>query len=197
MGALRKALHYIDNISNWTGRIASFLVWPMFLVIVYDVIVRDIWHAPTTWAMELSTFIFTAMWLLGAAYSVLTDANVNMDLVYVRQSPRVKAILDVVSAPFFFIFAVVLVWKGGLVAWNATNALQTSPTIWGPALYPIKWFIPLGCFLMLLQALAGFIRNLIKVIGREKALCLSFSLLYYFLVSCYSFCSPGFLSPLP
>ena len=54
MDTLDRIAAVIDQISIWSGKIVSWLIFPMFLVLFYEVLVRKFWH-PTIWANDLAT----------------------------------------------------------------------------------------------------------------------------------------------
>lgn len=170
MRTLSKILRVIDSISEWTGKIVSFAVLPLIAITVYHVIMRYAFHAPTPWAYEVGSFLFGSAWVLAGGYALVRGAHVKMELVYVRLSLRWRAILDLITAPLFFVFAGFLMWKGWELAMYSLSHLEHSTTTWAPPIYGVKMMIPLGAFLILLQGVAKFIRDLITATkGREAA----------------------------
>ncbi len=163
-------LRVIDHISNWSGKIGSFLILFMIAIVVYEVVLRYVFDSPTLWAHETAQFIFGAMTILGGAYALFHGAHVKMDVLYSRFSPRTKAILDLITAFLFFIFCAVLLWTGGEEAWESIALLERSNSQWRPPIYPIKVVVPVAAFLILLQGLAKFIRDLITTAtGKETS----------------------------
>ena len=170
MQKLRLFLHVIDNINDRTGKIISFLVVFIVACVVCEVVCRSIFNAPTIWAHELSTFLYGAFIIMGGGYTLRHKVHVNVDIVYARLSQRRKAIIDLLTFTLFFSFCVVLIWYGGQVAWKSLLLLETTETIWEPPIYPLKLTIPIAAFLLLLQGLAKFIRDLTIVITDKELL---------------------------
>lgn len=163
-------LSVIDQISNWSGKIFSFLWIAVIIVIAIEVISRYGFNAPTTYAHELTVFLCAIVYILGGAYTLYLRGHVTVDIFYSRFSARGRALLDVITFPAFLIYIVILLWSGFDRAWGATIIGETSGTPWNPPIYPIRLTIPLGALLILLQGLAKFIRDLTMVIrGREIA----------------------------
>ena len=98
--------------------------------------------------------------LLGAAWLLRKEGHVNMDIFYNRLSPRKRAILDVLTASFFFFFIGLMLWKGGILAWESIIKLDTSPTVNRYLLYPVKMVIPVAAVLLLLEGTIKFITDL-------------------------------------
>ena len=168
MKILSRILYVVDQTSEWIGRIVAFLIVPIIILVCFDVIMRYALNMPTNWAHELSYFMFGTLWMLGGAFALKNENHVKMEVFYNRLSPRKRATLDLITAPVFFLFVVILIWKGGEFAWSSLSRLEHSNSFWGPPLYPIKMMIPLGGFLLFLQGLVKFIRDMVRATtGRE------------------------------
>jgi len=168
MQKLSLFLRVIDNINDRTGKIISFLIIFTVACILYEVVMRSIFHTPTIWCHELSTFLYGAFIVMGGGYTLRHKAHVNVDIVYARLSQRGRAIVDLLTSTVFFCFCVVLLWHGGQFAWKSLLLLETTETNWGPPIYPLKLTIPIAAFLLLLQGLAKFIRDLnIAIMDKE------------------------------
>ena len=168
MGRMSYFIRASDSINEWVGKTTSYLVLVMTAIIIYEIFARYLLNRPTIWVHEASSFIFGVSIMLGGGYTLHYRTHVNVDILYNRFSPRGKAILDLISSVLFFSFALVLVWVGGEFAWNSLKALETSSTTWGPPIYPIKFTIPIGGALLLLQGLSRFIRDLsVAITGGE------------------------------
>jgi TRAP-type mannitol/chloroaromatic compound transport system permease small subunit len=168
--SLEKCLRIIDSISDLTGKAVSFLIFSLALVVGFEVVARYVFSRPTVWVHELSAMFFGTFVIIGGAYTLGKGGHVNMDVVYGALGPRIRAFLDVVTAFVAFAFVVVLLWKGGIVAWRSVKVLEHASTQWGPPFYPFRVMLPLGALLLLLQLLAKFIRDLhILIKGKDEA----------------------------
>src|SRR3546814_20490820 len=85
-----------------------------------------------------------AYYVLGGPYSIQLDANVRMDLLYGRWSPRTKAWVDAFSVLFLIYFLGVLLWGGIGSTWYSLEYGERSPTAWRPYLWPIKVVMCVG-----------------------------------------------------
>ncbi|GAB6152725.1 TRAP transporter small permease subunit [Desulfosporosinus burensis] len=166
---MRIILHYLDFVSEWTGKLISFLIIVLSLVIGYEVIARYLLNAPTIWVHEASGMLFGTYIVLGGAYVLSIGGHVNMDLVYNRLSIRQQALLDIITFWVFAAFCVTLIWTGWERAWYSIKVMEKSASIWGPPLYPIKLVLPIGAFLLLLQGIAKFARDVITLVKGERA----------------------------
>lgn len=167
MAILGKCLRTVDRFNEWTGSWVSYLIPILALVVGYEVIARNVFNRPTVWAHELSAMIFGAFVLLGGATTGSKGMHVNMDVLYNTLRPRTRALLDVVTFAFSLAFVWVLLWKGGYTAWRSVRVWEHASTQWGPPLYPFKLLLPLGAFLLLVQLVAKFLRDLAVAVTGE------------------------------
>lgn len=161
---LEKYLHYIDLVSEYSGKFISLLIIVLNLIIGYEVIARYILNAPTIWVHEASGMLFGTYIVLGAAYVLSIKGHVNMDLLYTRLSRRQQAFIDIITFGVFAAFCITLIVKGGERALYSIKIMEHSSSIWGPPLYPIKLMLPIGAFLLLLQGLANFSRDVMTLV---------------------------------
>ena len=169
MRKLESALGIIDSISEWSGRIVGFMIPCIVVVMVYEVVARYGFNSPTVWAYELTIFLFGGCMIIGGAYAHRYRAHVNVDIVYGRLSPRVKAILDLFTATLFFLFVGILLWKGIEFAVTSVQNLERTDTLWAPPIYLFKISLPIGAGLIFLQGIATFIRDLATAITGRAA----------------------------
>lgn len=168
MRKIMKIIRYIDNFDEAVGKIASYLIIFVTLVVLYEVMMRYILNLSMTWGAELSQFLFGTAFLLGGAYTLLHHGHVRMDALYARFSVRTRAIIDVFTFIFFLIFILVLIGKGWELAWRAYLLSERTESAWAPLLWPVKMMVPIGAVLLLLQGIAHFIRNINQIFGRKK-----------------------------
>jgi len=131
----------------------------MICALTWEVVLRYVFNSPTIWAHESCQLVFAIYGILGGAYALFHKAHVNCELFYARFSVRVRAILDLVTSPMFFIFCVVLLMDALGFGLTSLKHLEHSTSPFNPPLYPFKLMIPLAALLILFQGLAKFIRD--------------------------------------
>ena len=122
---------------------------------------------PSLWTLEIAQFAMVAYYILGGPFSLQIGANVRMDLFYGGWTDRKKAWFDAFSILLLIFYLGVLLY-GALD--STTYSLQyneRSPTAWRPLLWPIKIIMCVGIFLMLLQAISEFFKDIAKLKGKE------------------------------
>jgi TRAP-type mannitol/chloroaromatic compound transport system permease small subunit len=152
----------IDALSRWSGSLVAWLAIPLAGIVGYEVFVRYIFNSPTGWVYDASWMLHSTAFLIAGAYTLSAKRHVRIDVVYGVLSPRGRAIFDLLVyalllAPAMAIFT----WQGvryAAEAWSTGEKLST--TLWEFPAAPIKTVIPLGFFLVLLQAVAEILRCL-------------------------------------
>jgi len=122
---------------------------------------------PSIWTLETAQFLMVAYYMLGGPYSLQLDANVRMDLLYSGWSDRKRAWVDAFSVFGLFFYLAVLLYGAVESAGYSLEYAERSPTAWRPYIAPIKIIMSIGIFLMLLQAIAIFLRDVAKLRGEE------------------------------
>jgi TRAP-type mannitol/chloroaromatic compound transport system permease small subunit len=162
-----KILEYVDKISEWTGIVVSWIIIPLTFVVVYEVIMRHFFNAPTGWGYDTLWMLYSAQFMIGGAYTLLKKGHVKIDIVYNTLSPRGQLIFDaIVYAVIFFPIMALFTWAGvrfASEAW-ATNEKLSTTNWFFPSGY-IKTVIPIAFFLLSLQSLAELIRTISTLVN--------------------------------
>ena len=153
-------IRFVDKMNDRMGNIVGFLIYPIMLVLVYEVVMRYYFNRPTIWAHETSCMLYGAHFVLGGAYALQHNAFVNVEVFYMRFSKRTQAILDLLSWSMFYVFVGVLLWKSIPWAWASFSVREFSDSTWGPYVWPSKMTIPFAAFFMLLQGMTKTIKDL-------------------------------------
>lgn len=171
---MQRLLHLADAIDRFQDRIGKWLYWlslAMILVGAYNAVVRYLdkftgMSLSSNMYLEMQWYLFSILFLLGAAYALRHDAHVRVDILYSRLSAEGKAWIDLVGTIFILVpFCVMMLWTSWPAVYNSWAVLEMSPDPGGLPRYPIKTVIPIAFILILVQGVSMFIRNLAVVIG--------------------------------
>ena len=157
---MTRFLFFIDSLSMWVGKAFAWLILILTLGVSYEVFVRYVLTAPTTWAFDFSYIIYGAMFLMAGAYTLSRGGHVRADVVYRLWRPRTQAMMDLVLYVLFFLPAVAAFIYAG---WNyaAMSVRFREVSIFSPAgvpVFPLKALVPVTGVLLLLQGIAEIIR---------------------------------------
>ncbi|MDR1921010.1 MAG: TRAP transporter small permease subunit [Candidatus Adiutrix sp.] len=167
MSTIYKITAAIDQISDFLGKIAMSLAMILLGVVVFEVISRRFFNAPTVWTYELSSMLFGAFIMFIMPYGMLRKVNVSVDLITRKFSLKTQQIIDLVTYfIFFFPFMLVLLYGGYKFALSSWQVQETSWSNWKPPLYYFKTCIPAAAFFTLLQGVSEFLKRLMVLMGR-------------------------------
>ena len=157
---MEEKLLWIDRISAWSGKLFAWAVVIMTFAICYEVFMRYVMRAPTTWAYDAGYMLYGALFVMGGAYALATGGHVRGDVLYRLFPTRWQAGVDLTLYILFFFPAILaLIYSGWLFAersWAMGEVSSASPT--GLPVYHFKALIPLAASFLLLQGVAEVIR---------------------------------------
>ena len=161
---MRRILRAIDQINIKLTWIGCFLLAALAVLVPLEVLMRYLFNRPTMWSMELTQYMFLAIIAIGGGYVQQCGWHVNVDIIYGRFGIRGKAIANIFTFVFLFVFLYVTFKYTLIDALSSLSMRETSATGWDPPIYPIKFIVPFGALLLLLQCITVFIRYIIQAI---------------------------------
>lgn len=181
----RKIIGFIDTLNEWVGKIVCWLIVPLCLAMVYEVIVRkfgtspsgwaeeitrvltnpeassNLQPAPTLWAYDISRMLYGALFMLGAGYALSKGVHIRADFIYRNWSDRTQGIVDLfLYVTLYFVGMGFLFWYGSDYAWSAwSRGERAMDSAWMPLLGPVRSAIPIGAFLLILQGISESLKS--------------------------------------
>ena len=95
-GWMRSAITWIDTFSLWSGRIFCWMLVPLMIAMVWEVLARKLFVAPTMWAYDVSRMLSGALFMVGAGYALMRGVHIRADFIYRNWAPRRQALIDAV-----------------------------------------------------------------------------------------------------
>lgn len=161
-------LEMIDGANEWTGRASSYLILPMVGVVIYEVVMRRLFNAPTTWAFDMTTFIYGIHFMLGLGYVMLYDRHVRIDVIAQQFPPKVQLWLRIITFwILFFPYIAALTFASVEFAIDSWAMWEVGQNTWRPPIYPIKSIIPIATTLLLFQGFSNFVKD-VRTLKGEK-----------------------------
>lgn len=150
----------IDGINETVGKLTAWLALPMMFSLIYEVVMRYFFRAPSIWAMDIAILLYGVHFMLGSPYCLLTGNHIRTDFFYHNWSTRTKAAVDMFNYIVFF-FPVHIVFFNVALAYFLKSYSQnevavTSP--WMPIIWPAKMAIPVCVGLTLLQGVSEVVK---------------------------------------
>jgi len=151
----------IDNITEFFGRISSYLVLVLSFLVVWDALSRYLFHNGSVALQELEWHIFDVIFLLGLSWALKADEHVRVDIFYSRFSPKTKAVINLISMLFLILpFSLMIVYTSSNFIYLSYLQDEISSDPGGLKYrYVIKGFIAFGFILLALQALSEAFKN--------------------------------------
>ncbi|MEH6470663.1 MAG: TRAP transporter small permease subunit [Halopseudomonas sp.] len=151
----------VEAVNEFCGHFVAY--WSLIAVFFYyyEVVARYLFNSPTNWAHESMFLMFGMQYLLAGGYVLRNNGHVRVDVFYANFSARTKAWVDIFTSVFFFIFACTLLWTGWTFFMDSFEVREVSFTEWGIQYWPVKFALPLGAALLLLQGFAWLVKDLL------------------------------------
>lgn len=158
-----RILRIVDGISTVAGKIASWLVIGLMLLVCAEVFKRYILNMPTAWIFDASNMLYGSLFMLCGAYTLAQNGHVRGDFLYSSMRPRTQAALDIALYVVFFLPGIAALayagWDYAGDSWRINE--HSNVTANGPPVYHFKAMIPIAGALLLLQGGAEISRCVI------------------------------------
>jgi TRAP-type mannitol/chloroaromatic compound transport system permease small subunit len=162
---LRSYINFADQFVVWIGRAFAWSIFILTAAVMYEVIMRYFFNAPTLWAFDFTIQMYGAVIMMGGASAISTKSHVKADMYYNKLSERGQAILDLILFICFYgpgVFALTYAgyfyarkaWLVHEVSWNSPAQIQV---------YFSKSLIPIAGLLLLIIGIAEIFRCLICI----------------------------------
>ena len=151
----------IDLFSKRTGNIVCWITIPLILAMVYEVLARKLFTAPTMWAYDMSRFLYGALFMLGAGYALSKGVHIRADFLYRNFKVKNQGIIDFVLYILFYFpgLIVFLYMTTGFLQESIMRGERGMDTTWMPYMWPIKSCLWLGIVFLLIQGISELLKS--------------------------------------
>jgi TRAP-type mannitol/chloroaromatic compound transport system permease small subunit len=164
------APNLLDRISSTTGKLISWLTLLMVIVMSVIVAMRYVFDAGLIWLQESVIWMHAAVFMIGAAYTLLHEDHVRVDIFYRKMSDRGRAIVDVIGVVVFLLpLCVFLAFKAydfAAASWSLHESSREPGGLPYPLIPALKSIVIVMPVTVALQGISLLLRSL-AVIGRE------------------------------
>ena len=175
MGALTVFARVVTGTNLWVARLLHWAVLALFLLLLWDVVMRYITNSPIQWSQQLSRLLFGVYAILGGGYLLARREHVNVDLFYGNFSKKKKALVDILTSFLFFLMLFTLLPKSIDMATTSICMGEGHPpwckwevdelAIWKAPLWPSKWMIVVAAVLLLMQGVVKLLADILILMG--------------------------------
>ncbi|MDQ1339883.1 MAG: hypothetical protein QG567_1039 [Campylobacterota bacterium] len=166
---MEKIINGIDAFSEIVGKIASFVLIALILLVVFDTASRYIFSAGSIALQELEWYLFAIVFLLGISYALKHKSHVRVDIFYENFSYKTKELLNIFGIVFFIIpFSFFIIYNGFDFSYTSFVENEVSANPGGlEYMFVIKSFIWIGFLLLVLQAFCEIIKS-IQILTKKE-----------------------------
>ena len=149
----------IDAANRKVGLGVSWLILAMTVVSALNASSRKLFNASSNAFLEIQWYLFAAVFLLAAGYTLLSNEHVRVDILNTRMPTRARLWLDLLGTVLFlFPFTLLVLWYGWPYFMLSFDSGEWSLNAGGLILWPVKLLIPAGFLLLLLQGVSQLIK---------------------------------------
>ena len=160
MKALLALSRGIDAVSERVGRTLYWLVLATVLISAANATVRKLFNYSSNSYLEIQWYLFSLIFLLGAGYTLKHNEHVRIDIVSGRLSARGRAVIDILGTLLFLLpMALLIMWLSWPVFVDSYVRNEVSTNAGGLIIWPARLMVPVGFFLLVVQAVSELIKR--------------------------------------
>jgi len=161
LSALLSISRFIDAVNGRIGRGLYWLVLATVIISAANAVVRKAFNYSSNGLLEIQWYLFSAIFLLGAGYTLLRNEHVRIDVIAGRLSRRTQAWIDVIGTIFFLMpMAILLGWLSWPIFVDTWVRNEVSTNAGGLIIWPARLLMPIGFFLLALQGVSELIKRI-------------------------------------
>lgn len=160
----------INGLNRIVGQVFSWLALAIVVICFWVVVERYLFSSTRLWMQDLYVWLNGAMFTAVAAFALLRENHVRVDIFYRGARNRTKAVADLVGVVFFLLPFCIVVFVYGLpFVQRSWKYMEGSANVGGmPGLYILKSFVLVFAVLVGLQAVAMLIRSILILADRTE-----------------------------
>ena len=159
----------IDWLNDRLGRIANWLVLAACLISAANAMSRYAFDISSNAYLEIQWYLFAAIVMLGASYTLRMNEHVRVDILYTHLSERGKEWLDLVGTALFLVPSMLVIsyysWPFFMQSWQVQ---EISGNAGGLIRWPVKILVPIGFTLVALQGISEIIKRAASLRGYAR-----------------------------
>ena len=158
---MAKTIIKIDKFNKVIGNIVCWITIPLMLGMVYEVLARKLFLAPTIWAYDMSRFFYGALFMLGAGYALSKGVHIRADFLYRNFKTKTQGTIDFWLYLLFYFpgLIVFLYMTTGFVQESIMRNERGMDTTWMPIMWPIKSCLWFGIVFLLIQGVSEILKS--------------------------------------
>jgi len=161
VSALLSLSRLIDRLNERVGHALYWLILATVLISAANAVVRKAFNYSSNSFLEIQWYLFSAIFLGCAGYTLLRNEHVRIDVIAGRLSKRAQTWIDILGTIFFLLpMALLMMWLSWPVFVDAYARHEVSTNAGGLIVWPARLLVPIGFFLLALQGLSELIKRI-------------------------------------
>ncbi len=161
MNALLAFSRLVDRATERLGHTIYWLVLAAVLISAANAVVRKAFNYSSNSFLEIQWYLFSLIFLFCAGYTLKHNDHVRIDVITGRLSARARAAIDIFGTLFFLLpMAILIMWLSWPVFIDAYVRNEVSTNAGGLIIWPARLMVPVGFFLLIVQALSELIKRI-------------------------------------
>ncbi|MGE5669040.1 MAG: TRAP transporter small permease subunit [Betaproteobacteria bacterium] len=167
MNALLALSRAIDAVTERVGRLVYWLILVVVLISAANATVRKLFDYSSNAYLEIQWYLFSAVFLFGAGYTLLRNEHVRIDIIAGRLSRRTQNWIDVFGIILFlFPMSFIVMWLGWPLFARSYAEHEVSTNAGGLIVWPARLMVPVGFALLIVQGVSELIKRIGFLAGR-------------------------------
>jgi len=154
-------INNIDKSSRLIGNVVCWITIPLIFAMVYEVLARKLFLAPTMWAYDMSRFLYGALFMLGAGYALSKGVHIRADFLYRNFKVKTQGIVDTTLYIIFYFPGLLFFFymTTGFVIESIQRGEKGMDTAWMPYMWPIKACLWFGILFLIIQGVSEVLKS--------------------------------------
>ena len=165
LGGFGKFMDIMSKIDEKLAEVAGWIVIVMMVTISYDVAMRYIFGAPTTWSFEINRYMLILVAFFGCAWALPAGGHVAVDIFTEHMETRRKAKLEIITSLMALTYMLVFFYEALIFTWDAWEGGVRSTEYLAWPLWPMRSFLVIGAFFLVFEFIFRIVRSVTILTG--------------------------------
>jgi TRAP-type mannitol/chloroaromatic compound transport system permease small subunit len=151
----------VDRLNDWVGRIVYWAVLVSVVISAGNASVRYLFNTSSNAWLEVQWYLFSAVFMLCAGYTLLRNEHIRIDVVVSRFSEKTLTWIDIIGTVFFLLpISIIIMYLSWPALLDSFVRNEMSSDAGGLIRWPVKLLIPVGFLFLILQGLSELIKRI-------------------------------------
>ena len=164
---IERLIKGIESFSTFIGYIGGWVIAPLIASMVYEVLARHLFSAPTFWAYEIGYMLAGTCYLFGMAYCMKHKGHVRVDFLYDQIGPKPRALVDIIGYVVLLLPGLIWLTYGlyGYALEAYISKEQSGESAWNPLIWPFRAIWVFAFIALTLQTIAEVLKSIRVLLG--------------------------------